>query len=380
VTVQRAALPAPDLAALPLLTVGDRLHRLRHAVAGSEVDGIILTDLVSIRWLTGFSGSNAMVLVDPDRVLFATDGRYGEQAAEQLARHGLEAALEVVTRRSDQQQLMADATASLGRLALEADAVTWAEQRTYAADWFAGSVLVATTGLVAELRRVKDAAEVARIEAASAIADAALAELRVALLESPSERDFAVELERRMVDLGAEGPSFPTICAAGPNSARPHAEPGDRAVRGGDLVVLDFGALVDGYHSDMTRTLAIGEPSAEQSLLIEAATVAQARGAAAVRPGVTAHAVDRACRDALAERGLEDLLVHGTGHGVGLVIHETPILRPGADEELSQGEVVTVEPGVYRPGAGGARIEDTVLVTAGGCRSLTLAPKDPVVA
>ena len=380
-----------DRSELPPLGVGARLERLRAAVAGDgagggglgpddlAMDGLVLTDLVSIRWLTGFTGSNAMVLVTADTVVFATDGRYGEQAVEQLGAHGLDATVEVFTRRADQQRLLSAAAAGLGRLGLEADAVTWAEQRHLSTDWFPDATLVPTTGLVAELRRRKDEAEVARIEAAAGIADAALDDVRSLLAEGPTEREFAVELERTMVDRGAQGPSFPTICASGPNSARPHAEPGDRTVRAGDLVVIDFGALVDGYHSDMTRTIVVGQPSPDQVRLLEAATVAQARGAAAVRPGATAHEVDRACRDALAERGLEDLLLHGTGHGVGLEIHEVPILRPDAGEELSVGEVVTVEPGVYLPGTGGARVEDTVVVTPDGARPLTRFAKDHAV-
>ena len=387
-----------DRSELPPLRVGSRLERLRAALAGVDasgtegtgldgagtdgagLDGLLLTDLVSIRWLTGFTGSNAMVLVTAEAVLFATDGRYGEQAGEQLAAHGLDATIEVFTRRADQQRLVSAAAGGLGGLGLEADAVAWAEQRSFSSEWFPEATLVPTTGLLAQLRRLKDDAEVARIEAAARIADAALEDVLSLLADSPTEREFATELERGMVERGADGPSFPTICASGPNSARPHAEPGDRTVGSGDLVVLDFGALVHGYHSDMTRTLVVGEPSSDQLRLLEAATVAQARGAAAVRPGATAHDVDRACRDALAERGLEDLLVHGTGHGVGLEIHEVPILRPGAEEVLSVGEVVTVEPGVYLPGTGGARVEDTVVVTPDGARPLTCYAKDAAVA
>jgi Xaa-Pro aminopeptidase len=235
---------------------------------------------------------------------------------------------------------------------------------------------VPTTGLVADLRRVKSAAEVARIEAAAAIADEALDRLRPQLLDGPTEQEFATALERTMIDLGADERSFPTICAAGPNSARPHAEPGNRPISEGDLVVIDFGALVDGYHSDMTRTIPVGEVAPDVRNLVAVATESQAAGAAAVHPGVTAHAVDRACRDVLAGHGLEDLLLHGTGHGLGLEIHETPILRPDGAEELREGEVVTVEPGVYLPGTGGARVEDTVVVTATGSRPLTRFPKD----
>jgi Xaa-Pro aminopeptidase len=360
---------------LPPLDLAGRADDLRAQLSGAGCDALVLTHLVSIRWLTGFTGSNAMVLVG-DELLFVTDGRYGEAAEAQLRAAGVDARIEVALRRADQRDILNDATRGIGRLGLEADAVTWADQRTYDAEWFPTAELVPTTGLVADRRRVKSAAEVARIEAAATIADEALDQLRPQLLDGPSEHEFATALERTMIDLGADERSFPTICAAGPNSARPHAEPGDRRIAEGDLVVIDFGALVDGYHSDMTRTIPVGEVAPEVRELLAVATESQAAGATAVRPGVTAHAIDRACRDVLADHGLEDRLLHGTGHGLGLEIHETPILRPDGAEELREGEVVTVEPGVYLPGTGGARVEDTVVVTATGSRPLTRFPKD----
>jgi len=360
---------------LPPLDLAGRADDVRAQLAGAGCEALVLTDLVSIRWLTGFTGSNAMVLIG-DELLFVTDGRYGEAAEAQLAAARVDARIEVVTRRADQRDLLTGAAAGIARLGLEADDVTWADQRTYDDEWFPTADLVPTTGLVADLRRVKSAAEVARIEAAATIADDALDQLRPQLLDGPTEHEFVTVLERTMIDLGADERSFPTICAAGPNSARPHAEPGSRPIAEGDLVVIDFGALVDGYHSDMTRTIAVGEVAPEVRNLLTVATESQAAGAAAVRPGATAHAVDRACRDVLADHGLEELLLHGTGHGLGLEIHETPILRPDGAEELREGEVVTVEPGVYLPGTGGARVEDTVVVTATGSRPLTRFPKD----
>jgi Xaa-Pro aminopeptidase len=179
--------------------------------------------------------------------------------------------------------------------------------------------------------------------------------------------------------LGAEGPSFDTIVASGPNGAMPHHQAGARRVTDGDLVVLDFGALVDGYHSDMTRTVMVGEPSDTQLRMFEAVTASQAAGVAAVRAGVEVTDVDEACRSILRDVGWGEAFSHGTGHGVGLDIHEAPRVSFSATGSLADGHVVTVEPGVYLPEHGGVRIEDTVVVTADGCRTLTLAPKDPAL-
>jgi Xaa-Pro aminopeptidase len=227
---------------------------------------------------------------------------------------------------------------------------------------------------------VKDDGEVARVEAAAAIATDALGRLRSRLLDGPTEAEFGIELDTEMRRLGASGPSFETIVASGPNAAKPHHRPSSRRIADGDLVVLDFGAKVDGYCSDMTRTICVGEPSGDQQRMLDVVTEAQAAGVAAVRAGATCRGVDTACREVIAAAGWADAFSHGTGHGVGLEIHEAPRLAASADEgaTLVARSVVTVEPGVYLPGIGGVRIEDSVVVTDDGCRSLTHAPKDPL--
>jgi Xaa-Pro aminopeptidase len=235
---------------------------------------------------------------------------------------------------------------------------------------------VATEGLVEELRAVKDDGEISRIEAAAAIADRALAETRPALADRPTEREFQIELDHRMRLLGANDVSFETIVGSGPNGAKPHARPTSRRIEEGDLVVLDFGALLDGYHSDISRTVAVGEPSPTQARMIEVVLAAQAAGVAAVAPGVAASGVDDASRSVIAEAGWADAFLHGTGHGVGLDIHEDPRVNATSAATLRPGHVVTVEPGVYLPEHGGVRIEDTLVVTASGHRCLTNAPKD----
>lgn len=368
--------PAADTGpARPPMDVAGRSDRLRRALDDAGVPGLLVTDLTNIRYLTGFTGSAALLLVAPDRLTFVTDGRYGQQAAEQLAAAGVAADLEVSS--TGQQQAVAGAVAAAGldRLGLEAEAVTWAAQRTYAERWFPTVELVPTTGLVQRLRVTKDDGELARLAEAAAIADDALAAVRSRLLERPTELEFGAELDAAMRARGADDVSFETIVASGPNGARPHHRPGRRTVVDGDLVVLDFGALVDGYHSDMTRTLAVGQVSDTARRMLAVVAEAQAAGVGAVRAGVEARAVDAACRDVVAAAGWGDAFLHGTGHGVGLDIHEDPRVAQTSAATLVDRCVVTVEPGVYLPDHGGVRIEDTVVVTAEGCRPLTRTPK-----
>jgi Xaa-Pro aminopeptidase len=363
---------------LPPMDVAGRLDRLRPALAEAACDALLVTALPNIRYLSGFTGSAGLLLVEPDGLLFVTDGRYAEQSHQQLADAGVDARIEISG--TGQREILSEAADDIARIGLEAGAVTWAQQRRFATEWFPEAELVATEGLVEALRERKDPGEVARIERAAHIADAALAEVRPRLRERPTEREFGLELDIAIRRLGAEDTSFETIVASGPNGAKPHHRPSDRRIEPGDLVVLDFGALVDGYCSDMTRTVMVGEPSATQERMLAVVTASQRAGVQAVRAGVDASAVDRACREVIEAEGWGDAFLHGTGHGVGLLIHEAPRVAATSTATLQTGHVVTVEPGVYLPEHGGVRVEDTVVVTDDGCRTLTLAPKEPALA
>jgi Xaa-Pro aminopeptidase len=281
-----------------------------------------------------------------------------------------------------QKDIVVAAAEGVERLGLEADHVTWAQQRRYADEWFEGTELVATSGLVDQLRLVKDEGEVARIQAACATADAALAAVVKRLVDGPTEEEFGLELDTEIRRLGAEGNSFETIVASGPNGAKPHHRPGPRRIQEGDLVVVDFGALVDGYCSDMTRTFAIGEVSETQQRMLDVVAASQRAGVEAVAAGTEAKDVDQASRDVIDEAGWGEAFLHSTGHGVGLEIHENPRVAQTSEDTLVKDQIVTVEPGVYLPEHGGVRIEDTVVVTEDGCRVLTRAPKttDPLAA
>jgi len=368
-------LVVPDLEALPPMDVAGRLPRVRTALAATGADALLVTRLVNLRYLTGFTGSAGMALVLPDELVFVSDGRYRDQAADQLAAAGVEARIEITN--TNQREVVSGAVAgsAVARLALEADDVTWSHQRAFADSWFMGIDLVPTSGLVEQLRLVKDAGEVARIEAAAAVADVALAHVRLRLADGLTEQEFGLELDTEIRRLGATGNSFETIVGSGPNGAKPHHRPGTRRIGEGDLVVIDFGAMVDGYCSDMTRTVMVGEPSATQQRMLDVVTEAQQAGVDAVTAGGSAAAIDVACRTVIDDAGWGAAFLHATGHGVGLEIHEAPRVAATADATLAAGFVVTVEPGVYLPEHGGVRVEDTVVVTDHGCRPLTLTPK-----
>lgn len=365
------------------MDVAGRLGRLRARLPGAGCDALLVTKLINMRYLTGFTGSAGMLLVKADEVLFVSDGRYRDQSAAELGAAGVEATIEI-GRAAQQLEYIDQAVKGLGRLGLEADEISWGSQRRLASALVSvasgSTTLVATRGLVEELRVVKDAGELARIELAADVADIALAQVKEQLADGLTEAQFAMELDFEMRRRGADGVSFETIVASGPNGALPHHRPSERKVEPGDLVVVDFGAEVDGYRSDMTRMLCVGGVAApELQDLLDAVLVAQRAGVRALRPGVGGAEVDAACRDSLEKAGYDELFLHGSGHGVGLEIHEAPAVAAGSEDKLEEGAVVTVEPGAYLPGVGGVRIEDTLVVTATGARALTKSTKDTIL-
>jgi Xaa-Pro aminopeptidase len=375
------------------LQVSGRLDRLRGLLPaagdqGQPIAGLLVTAPANIRWLSGFSGSAGYLLVTGETATLTTDGRYRTQSHEQLTAAGVEGQIGVsIGGAHAQREALAAAAPGVGTLGLEADHVTWSGLRTWE-ELFAPVELVATRGLVEGLRATKDAGEIARMHKAAAIADEALAEVLPLLAAAGArgagstltEAQFAAALDHAMREGGAEESAFETIVASGENSAKPHARPGDRRIRAGDPVVVDFGAVFDGYRSDMTRTFSVGgPPTGELATVFAVVAEAQRAGVSSVAPGVTAGSVDEACRQVIAASGWSDRFEHGTGHGVGLDIHEGPSVGPGSTAILDPGTVVTVEPGVYLPGTGGVRIEDTLVVTEGGSRPLTQFPKEVAV-
>jgi Xaa-Pro aminopeptidase len=361
------------------MDVAGRIPRLRERFDGAGISALLVTRLPNVRYLTGFTGSAGMVFITPVSAVLVTDGRYQDQAGEQLAAAGVDVRVDIGTTQARQREILQAVAAEIGHLGLEAHAVSWAQQRAFATEWFPDAELIATEHLVEDFRMVKDPGEVARVRAACAIADDALASVLPTLRDAPTERDFALRLEFAMRERGASGVSFDPIVASGPNGAKPHARPSDRQIAPNELVVIDFGCIVDGYCSDMTRTVSVGDPGADARRLWDTVLLAQRAGRDAVGVGVECAAVDRACRDIIDDAGWGDAFVHGTGHGVGLEIHEDPRVAATSGGTLAPGHVVTVEPGVYLPGVGGVRIEDTLVVTPDGPVALTEFPKDLVL-
>ncbi|HEY1738726.1 MAG TPA: aminopeptidase P family protein, partial [Acidimicrobiia bacterium] len=346
-----------DVDALAPLDVTSRIPALRARLEREGLDALLVTRLPNVRYLTGFTGSAAMLLVAARDSVFVTDGRYGEQSHEQLDAAGVASTIAVRTIASEQLDTLAQALAdtAVRRLGLEAHGVTWAQQRQFSARFVEAvpqlDVVPAGT-LVEEQRRVKDDGEIDRIRAACAIADDAFQSLASRLGSGITEREFALALEFAMRERGASGNSFDPIIASGPNGAKPHARPSSRVIGRNELVVCDFGCIVDGYCSDMTRTVSVGDPGADARHLYEVVLDAQQSGRALVREGAELAAIDAACRDVITRAGWGELFSHGTGHGVGIEIHEDPRVARTASGSVVQRDVVTVEPGVYLAGVG----------------------------
>jgi Xaa-Pro aminopeptidase len=353
-----------------------RADRLTDKLAKAQVDAVLITDLVNVRYLTGYTGSNGLALIGPDIRAFVTDFRYVEQAAEEV-----DPAFDRRTASVDLLESIKDALPAAGelRLGFEAAHVSVREHERLRGLLPARIELIAVQGLVEELRAVKDPAELAAIRAATALADAAFAQLIEGGLVGRTERELALELEFDMRRRGAERPSFPPIVAAGPHGALPHASPRAVAVRRGDLVVIDWGAQLDGYCSDCTRTVAAGAAGERAREIYQLVLDAQLAGLEAVKPGAGGREVDRVARDRIEAAGHGEHFGHGLGHGVGLDVHEAPRLAQRSDAVLEPGNIVTVEPGVYLPGELGVRIEDLVHVTDGGREILTPLTKELTV-
>jgi Xaa-Pro aminopeptidase len=347
--------------------MSDRGERLAAGLAERELDLMLVTELVNVGYLTGFGGTNGACVCGPDTRLFLTDFRYTERAEAEVE------GWEVVTVRDDWLGGIAERLA--GRVGFEDDHVSVRLLERLRGKLPEGVDLTAAGGAVERLRRVKDAGELEAIAAAAELTDDVWRWSLERGLTGRRERDVARAAEARIRELGAD-PSFPAIVAAGPNGALPHAEPGERQIEHGDLVVFDMGAKLDGYCSDGTRTFAAGEPVERGSEVYGAVLAAQAAALEAVAAGIGGEALDGVARESIAAAGYGDRFGHGLGHGVGLEVHEAPRVSPRSEDVLAAGEVVTIEPGVYLPGELGVRIEDLVVVAEDGCRNLSGLPKE----
>ena len=344
-----------------------RRERLRSVLAAGDADAALITSLVNVRYLTGLASSNAALLVPADgHPVLATDSRYALAAERDCADLELLTSREVESALADQARRR-----GLPRLAFEAHEMT--VERYDALTSAVGELQPRPLGrVVEELRMVKDPTEIALLARACEITGAAFDEVAPRIGAGMTERELAVLIERAMIDAGADKPAFDTIVASGPNGAIPHHTPTGRAFAPGDMITIDCGARYGGYHADMTRTVVLGPPAGWQLDLYALAAAAQQAGIGAARPDAAVAEVDAAARDVIAQAGHGGHFSHGLGHGVGLEIHEAPMLGRGRPGRLADRVPITVEPGIYLPGRGGVRIEDTLVVRSGAAAARDL--------
>jgi Xaa-Pro aminopeptidase len=362
-----------------------RHARVRTALEAKGLEALIVTTPANIRYLANHIGTAGTLIITPADIQLLVDFRYKEavRSRQESAEACPQLRITDVPDRYDEALVSATMASSARVVGIEAGHLTVARQEWLMRTWqsrSAGITVRSTERFIERLRAVKDAAEVRVLREAAqrltAVAGTAIEAIRVGI----AEREVAAVIETALRRAGYERPAFDTIVASGPNSALPHYRAGDRALHAGDLVVLDFGGVLDGYCSDLTRTVSVGNPSPEARRLHAAVREAQAAAIDAVKPGVTTADVDGAARQVLVGHGLGEAFGHGTGHGLGLDVHEEPrVSKPRSDmppERLEPGMVFTIEPGAYVPGFGGVRIEDDILVTETGCEVLTSVPRD----
>jgi Xaa-Pro aminopeptidase len=352
--------------------VRGRLARLRAKMAENRLDAVLVTMMDNVRYLSGFTGSTATALISQSDAILLVDSRYTQQATEQCGNFQVEEYSDSALAAA------ADEVAGLNvpRLVFEADHVSYANHRRLRGLLPPRVRMVPNVRLIDDLRLVKDAQEIDAIERAIAISDKVFEEIVGWIKPGVTEREVAIELDFRMRRHGADKPSFDTIVATGPHAALPHAQPSDRILESGQLVKMDYGAEVDQYPSDITRTVSLGKPDAKQREVYDTVLAAQLKAIDAVRPGVAGKDVDAVARDHIASAGYGEYFGHGLGHSLGRGVHDGPGLSRTSTVVMEPGMVMTVEPGIYIPGWGGVRIEDDVLVTETGCRILTKATKE----
>lgn len=350
-----------------------RRNKLRKLVKKTGAEALLVTDVKNVTYLTGFSGQDSYLLVAKDAEVLLTDPRYTQQVEEECP--GLELASRAPGKSilSTAQKLVK--SAGVSQLGIEAISVTIDQFHTLA-DKLAPATLIPTSGLVEQLREIKDAEELVAIRKAIHIAEKAFAAIRATMHRDQTERQVAADLEYQVRRFGGSGLSFPPIVGVGERAALPHGVPSHKKIGEDSFVLIDWGAVADGYVSDLTRVLATGKISPKIKRIYDIVLKAQLRAIDAIKPGAMLCDVDKAARDVIAEAGFGKRFGHGLGHGIGLNVHEAPRFNSSQTRPLQVGMVVTVEPGIYIPGFGGVRIEDDVLVTKTGYEVLTHVPKD----
>ena len=357
---------------------GRRQRALLQKMKAIELDGFLVTHMPNVRYLCGFTGSSGALAMAKGKRTFFTDGRYAQQGRDEIEQVRL-----VITKKpaisAAIEWLAAQGMAKIGFEGDQLSVTMHAKFRNILGSFRRRPRLTTTTSMVEAMRMVKEQQEIEQIRAAVVLASQVFASCLPTLKKGIRENDFAAELDYVARRLGAEGMAFPTLVASGSRSALPHGTPSTQTIAGKGFVMIDFGVILGGYCSDMTRTVHLGRPSERATKVYQAVLEAQLAAIAAVRPGSSCAAVDQAARKVLNKAKLARYFTHSTGHGVGLEIHESPRIGRGQDYVLQPGHVITIEPGLYIPGEGGVRIEDMVVVTESGCEVLTPTGKEMIV-
>lgn len=348
----------------------ERVSKLQAQLEANGIDGLLVTKRENIRYLSGFTGSSGVLVITAKTASFITDFRYTEQAASQVK------GFDIIEHKTSLIKSVADVVdqEAVTRLGIEQDDMTVGQFRTYEKD--VNAELVETSGIVEKLRLIKDESEIKIMKEAAAIADAAFTHIQSFIRPGRTEKEVANELEMFMRAKGADSSSFDMIVASGHRSALPHGVASDKVIEAGELVTLDFGAYYQGYCSDITRTLAVGEISDELRNIYDTVLRAQLAGVEGTKAGMTGIEADALTRDVIKEAGYGEYFGHSTGHGLGMEVHEAPGLSFRSETVLEPGMVVTVEPGIYIAGIGGCRIEDDIVITETGNFRLTQSPKE----
>ena len=358
--------------------MNNRMKKLQDYIISHNLDGFLIGSEANRMYMSGFTGSNAMLLITKDQKFIVTDFRYLEQVSIQCPDFTC----------VDQKQLGLIKTAldiakkqGLKKLAFEGEHTNYLTYALYQQE--TAFEFISTVGVVEHLRKIKSEEEISKIARAEAIGDLAFEGVVKYIQENwhkgLTEREVALEIECIMRRNGATRTSFDTIVAAGAKSSLPHAVPGDEQLKAGDFLVMDFGCIYEGYCSDMTRTVVIGNASEKHKEIYEIVLEAQLAAIAAIKPGMKGKEVDQVARDLIREKGYGDYFGHGLGHSIGVEIHENPRFSVAEEEEIKEGMVITVEPGIYLPGFGGVRIEDVIVVTKDGVKNLTNSPKQLII-
>lgn len=351
----------------------EKLEKFRSQLAKKGVDGFLITSTYNLRHMTNFTGTAGLALISANEAKFITDFRYVEQAGNQATGY------EVVQHKGTIIAEVANQAKKMGikQLGFEQDHMTFATFKAY--EGLVNAQLVPVSGMIENLRLIKTSSEINILKDAAAIADAAFTHIVEFIRPGISELDVSNELEFFMRKQGATSSSFDIIVASGKRSALPHGVATDKIIENGDFVTLDYGAYYNGYVSDITRTLAVGEPAAELKKIYDIVLEAQLRGMAGIKPGMSGKEADALTRNLIAEKGFGEYFGHSTGHGIGLEVHEGPALSLKSETILEPGMVVTCEPGIYVPGLGGVRIEDDTIITVEGNEALTHSTKELII-